>query len=254
MARFKSANDIVNQVAIETGLGKQPDIFSSNDASFAQLIALANSCGVELLQSEPWEQLNRKHTITTTAQDNGKYNMPEDYAYMIDQTGWGSNSNSPASTLSPQEWTYLAGWNSTGAQVTAQFRLNADQLWLYPYALGTPTPDGLTFSYEYISRNWVLDQSTPSNQAANGIEGNQQDIRRGSDMVLYEPYLFERLLKVRFLEARGFDTTAAMQQLMSAFQTWSGKDRGANILNAAGTGMGYRYLNSCNAPDSGYGV
>jgi len=110
MARFKTAIDLVNQVAEETGIPKQADAFGSNDPAMAQLLALSNSIGYELLQDSAWEGLVRDYSVTTQSTDSGKYDLPNDFAYMINQTGWDRTNNVPlGGPLSAQEWTYLKG-------------------------------------------------------------------------------------------------------------------------------------------------
>ena len=243
MARFKSINDIVNQVAIEVGIPKQADIFASTDPASEQLIYLSNSAGYELLQSEAWEGLVREYDITTQSTDTGKYPLPDDFAYMINQTGWDRSNNVPMlGPLSAQEWQYLEGRDLVSHTIYASFREVENEFWLFPQ----PPPDGLDIHFEYISRNWVQPK---------GVVGTFDDkVTDPSDIELYEPILFERLLKVRFLEARGFDTTAATTQLERAFGSWAAKDKGAAVLNAGAGRRGFPYLNGFrNTPDTGYG-
>jgi hypothetical protein len=126
--------------------------------------------------------------------------------------------------------------------IYVSFRENQGQFWVFPQ----PPPVGITIVFEYASRNWVLENGIPDTYA--------DEVNNSGDIILFEPYLFERLLKTRFLEARGFDSTAALQQYQLAFKSWSGKDKGAPILSAGRNGRTVRYLNPiCNTPDTGYG-
>lgn len=242
MARFKTINDICNQVAIEVGVPKTPDVFSSQDSAFAQLTALANACGYELLQDEDWEGLTREHKITTQIGDTGKYDLPDDFAYMTNQTGWDRTNNEPLKgPLSPQEWTYLKGRDLVSETIYVSFRELENQFWIFP----SPPPAGLDITFEYTSRNWVL---------STGTVGEYADmVNQPSDVVLYESYLFERLLKTRFLEARGFDSTSAAGQYNSSIGSWKSKDKGGRILNAGRGARGAAYLNGYSVPDTGYG-
>lgn len=248
MQRFKTIGSIVNQVAVEIGLVRQSDVFASNDPSFDQLTTLANSCGYELLQHEPWQQLTRTYQIVTQVTDTGKYTLPDDFAYITDQTGWERRENVPVTNLSPQEWTYLLGRDLVSYTIYASFRLNDGEMWIFPYADGSqPPPDGLDINFEYTSRNWVIPESNPT--------GYDDKVTANNDTVLFEPFMFERLLKTRFLEAKGFDSTKATEQFLLAFQSWSGKDKSAPILNMGRRGWGAPYLSTYgNTPDTGYGV
>jgi len=243
MARFKTVNDIVNQVAVETGIPKQSDVFTATDVAFQQMIALSNSCGLELLQDTKWQGLVRQYENTTQQGDDGKYALPTDFAYMLNQTGWDRTNDVPlGGPLSAQEWTYLKGRDLFNQTIYASFRLNENQFWLFPQ----PPPVGLDITFEYISRNWVQ---------VNGEPGVYSDtIANPSDVILYEPYLFERLLKLRFLGARGFDTMAAADQFNIAMGSWSGKDKGAPVLRAGCPRGGVPYLDAYrNTPDTFYG-
>ncbi len=244
MARFKTINQIVNQVAVETGIPKQSDIFASNDPATAQLIALADACGYELLQDEAWEGITREHQFITQDGDDGKYELPEDFAYIINQTAWDRTNNVVlGGPLSPQEWQYLEGRDLVSSTIYATFREVENQFWLFPQ----PPVPGIEIAYEYISRNWVL---------VKGVAGDFSDtLSNSADVILYEPHLFERLLKLRFLEARGFDTQMAAAQYDKSLNSWSGKDKGAPVLNQGRKHTGIPYLDGLyNTPDSGFGM
>ncbi len=246
MPKHKTANAIINQVASELSLPKQTSVFSSSDESFTTLISLTNACGIELLPLTRWQQLIGSDTIVTTSSDDGKYDLPSDFGYMIDQTGWEATNRRPAmGSLTAQEWTYLKGRNFTASTIHVSFRQAESKLWIYPYALGeVATPDGLEISYEYVKRNWVY---------TNGQSDLPTDeISSDADLILYESHLFERLLKVRFLEAKGFDTTAAVKQLVAAADFWLGNDRSSKPINLAHS-YGVPFLGYLNIPDSGYG-
>jgi hypothetical protein len=243
MARFKTINDIVNQIAVEVGIPKAADVFSSPDIAFEQLTTLANSGGIELLQDNTWEGLVRELAFTTQPGDDGKYDLPDDFGYMINQTGWDQTNNvMVGGPLSAQEWQYLVGRDLVSQTIYATFREVDNQFWLFPQ----PPPEGIDISFEYISRNWVL---------VDGVAGQYSDAVVGpADVVLYEPYMFERLLKLRFLEARGFDTTSAAATFDKSFLAWQGRDKGAPILNGGRTYGGVPYLDGFrNTPDTNFG-
>lgn len=249
MARFKTLNQIVNQVASETlSLDEISDVTASTDKAIAQLITLVNSCGEELLSTEAWNKIRRQHHITTTSADTGKYDLPSDFAYMIPQTGWDRSQNVPAfGPVSPQEWQWLLGRDLVSTNIYASFRLAEGEFWLYPYADGSVTvPDGLEIYFEYVSRSWVLEK---------GVDDTfTQEAVYASDVILYEHWLFSRLLKARFLEARGFDNTVALAQYKQALDAWAGHDKSAPVLNAAAGPKIFPYLDiHRSTPDTGYG-
>jgi hypothetical protein len=243
--RNKTAQEIINRVGIEVGLPSTLDVFASPDPAYQQMIALLNSCGIELLQEFGWGILRREERFTTDAVTNpeGIYDLPEDFAYMIDQTGWERTQEVPLfGPASPQYWSYLLGRNLISSTIYAQFRLTEGKLYLFPQ----PPPDGLDISYEYISNYWV-------NTDGDGTTYSDA-VQNPGDVVLYNSHLTERLLKLRFLEARGFDTTKALDQYLAALESWSGKDKSAPILNATGAGYVYPLLDPYrNTGDTGFG-
>ena len=244
MARFQTANDIINRVLVEVGLSPVPDAYASADPAVVQLQYLLNTAGQELIEEYPWAVLTRSKQITTQLGDSGSYALPDDYAYMIDQTGWERSQNvALMGPLSAQQWTYLLGRDLVNSTIYASFRLFDNTFNLFPQ----PPPVGLDVNYEYISRNWV--------KAGNQANTYRDNVQVSSDVALYPPILISRLLKLRFMQARGFDTTLANNEYDNALQTWKGKDNSAPILNAGGGGGGFPYLESYrNTPDTGYGL
>jgi hypothetical protein len=76
----------------------------------------------------------------------------------------------------------------------------------------------------------------------------------GSDIVVYEPILIQKLLKVKFLEAKGFNSESARMEFETVFLSRTGKDEGSGILSASDTHSRYPYLTPYrNMRDSGYG-
>ena len=248
MARFKTANEILSQVGSEVGIGSTVDAFAEADIAWTQMIDLLNSCGYELLEELAWQGLVREVNFITQAGDTGKYEFPDDYAYMIDQTGWEQAGNVPLfGPLSAQMWTYLIGRDLVSYTIYASFRQVERQFWLFPQ----PPAEGLQIAYEYISRNWVIDSAV----APNPDVTYDDKVKTSADTVLYEPRLIERCLKYRFLQARGFDTASAESEYLRALQSWGGKDKGAPILNAGRYGYRYPYLDGYrNTPDSNFGT
>jgi len=243
MSRFKTINDICNQVAVEVGIPRASDAFSATDVAFSQLTTLANACGIEMLQNAAWEGLVREFKFTTQSGDTGVYALPDDFGYMINQTGWDQTNNVPMlGPLGAQQWAYLKGRDLVSQTIYASFRELENKLFLFPQ----PPPVGLDISFEYISRNWVNVKGQPD-QYADFCDSP-------ADVVLYSPHLFERLLKLRFLQARGFDTTVAQNQFEVSFTSWTAKDKGAPVLNAGRGGRGMRYLDGYgNTPDTRFG-
>jgi len=256
MARQETANTLINRTAVEVGVRAVSDPVSSSEEVFVQLTGLLTSVGQELCELRAWQVLRQviDFTVDTassatqlgdgvTVGDSGTYLLPADFCYMIDQTGWDKTNETPAGgPLSAQIWTYLGASAIGSPTLEIGFRQANNKLDVYPQ----PVPDGTNVSFEYISRNWV--------QQSGQTSANTDVISNGSDIVVFEPILVVKYLKVKFLEAKGFDASAARLELDTMFNARTGRDTGAPILNAGGR-SGYPYINGYrNVGDTGYGV
>lgn len=240
-----TANDILNRVAAEVGIDPVPDPYASTNQAFKQMTYLLNIAGEELNQLYPWEEMNQEHQITTLGTDSGNYPLPSDFLYMLNQTGWERSENVPLfGPLSGQDWQYLLGRDLVSQTIYASFRMKQGQFSIFPQ----PPPDGLDIHFEYQSRNWVSDSTT-------GFTSNKAEVTVGADVPRFDKTLISRYLKVKFLEAKGFDTTKAQSDLNQMFEAINSHDKGARILSAGNTGAGFPYLDTYrNSPDTGYGT
>ena len=235
-----TANDILNQVGVEVGLDPVADPFSSNDQSYSQLKYLINTAGEELSQLYPWEFLRDEGTITTVA-DQAAYALPTDFLYLMNQTVWDrTNDKIVRGPLSPQEWAKRSASELAGDTLNRYFRLTEDQFHLYP----TPSASGDDIKFEYIGRNWVLD----------GDDGvtYKDSVVSGGDTPRFNRTLMGRMLKVKFLEAKGFDSSKAQADLNQAFALLTARNKAAPILSTAPR-RGSGFLNAGNVPETGYG-
>lgn len=243
LATIIPANEILNRVAAEVGIEPVSDPFSSKDPAFLKMRYLLNTAGEELMQSYPWEFLTRSHQITTSSLDSGSYPLPDDFGYMINQTGWERNENVPlGGPLSPQEWTYLQGRDLASNTLYASFRISEGQFNVYPI----PPPDGLDINFEYITTEWVTNgQVNPTYQS---------EVITGTDKPLFDKTLISRYVKLKWLEAGGFDTSKAQADFNMVFNFTTGHNAAAPVLNAGRGHGGLPYLSNYNLPDTGFGL
>ena len=239
-----TTNEILNRVAAEVGLPTTGDPMGSSEQHWIQLRYLLQTCGEELALAYPWEFLNESHQIVTADTDTGNYPLPADFMYMINQTGWERSQNvAMGGPLSAQDWTYLLGRDLVSYTIYASFRLRDGLFSIFPQ----PPPNGLDINFEYQRRTWVQDGIDPLIFKA--------DVLLGSDVPLYDRTLITRMLKMKWLEAKGFDTTKPQDDFNQAFDFLCGKDMGAEILSAGGRRGGVPYLDSYrNTPDRGFGL
>lgn len=244
--RWQTANDIINRVAVEVGLNPVNDAFSTPDPNFQSLRYLLNSCGQELVQEFDWNISMRTHSFVTQPGDTGIYDLPADFSYMIDQTGWQQGVPGSAWPLlgpaSPQAWSYLEASQLFSVTIYAWFRIREGKLWLWPQ----PPPPDIPIRFEYVSRAWV--------KAGDQADAFRDNARIPNDLVLYEPILIVKKLKLAFLQAKGFDTMKAEDEYQSSLESWKGKDQAAPKLSLTGAGPGFRFLDQwSNVPETGFG-
>lgn len=249
MPRFQTVGTLINRVAVSIGLGSTSDPFASADAAFVQLCGLATECGQDLVTEANWQQLERSDEFTTEAGDSGLYELPDDFSSMIDQTGWQQGAPGAAFPLlgpaSPQGWSYLQASQLYTVTIYAWFRIAEGVLQLWPQ----PPPVGIPVAYKYISRNWVQDAHSPPEAPV-----FKDEVDTGADLVLFEPLLFQKKLKLAFLQAKGFDTTKAEDEYQRLLETMRGKDKSAPVLSLnKRCAPGPRMLDSMNVPETGYG-
>ena len=245
MARQETANTIINRAALEVGLSTVSDPVADADKSFIQLTGLLTAAGQELVELHQWQVLRQEIEFTTAVpSDDGIYTLPTDFSYMIDQSGWDQTNKAPVTgPLSPQDWSYLVGRDLVSQTIYSSFRIVENKLELFPQ----PPADGIVFRFEYISRYWI--------QQAGENSPDEDTIQIGTDVVLFEPILVIKFLKVKFLEAKGFDSSAARLEFETIFQSRTGKDVGAPILSAAASSRSFPYLNPYrNVGDQGFGA
>lgn len=236
-----TANEILNRAAAEVGKAPVLDPYASADEVFQQMQYLLNTAGEELMQAYPWEFLVRSHQITTV-EGQTTYPLPDDFGYMINQTGWEKSQNiALGGPLSAQEWTYLKGRDLASNTLYASFRIAQGEFNIYP----DPPPVGLDINFEYISTRWVTSGSLPVIY--------QDAVIKGSDHPMYDKTLITRYVKLKYLESAGFDTTKAQDDFAQSFSFLTGFDKGASIVNAGGR-RSYPYLTMNNSPDTGFGM
>ena len=244
MARFSTVGDIINQTAVEVGLLPVSNPVDSPEELMIQMVGLLNSAGLELCELHPWQMLVRPFEVITEEGDTGIYDLPDDFNYMIDQTGWDrKNRVAVAGPLSPQDWTYLAGRDLVSQSIYVSFRQWEGKLYLFPQ----PPPVDMRITFEYSSRGWLQDPADPENR--------RDKIGSNADVCLLPALLVTKFLKLKFLQAKGFDSAGAALEFDNLLGQMMGRDTGAPILNADRNSRGFPYLSSCrNLGDSGYGL
>lgn len=166
-----------------------------------------------------------------------KYDMPSDYARMVDKTQY--NKSNRWSIIGPkdaQEWQWLkASYVTTGPRMRFRIMGNKFTLWPMPTAV-------LVLGFEYVSNAWV--------KAADGTLKTK--MTADTDTSRFPDRLIILGAKLKLFEIKGFDTTAVLQDYTRELDKWKASESGADTLSLAP-----RYpnllLTQNNLPDTGYG-
>lgn len=240
MALYDTVLNIVSDVAVELGLGSLSAIYSSTDANVIQLRTLLKSTGRGLVLKTPWLQAVKEHTFVTDA--NSSYTLPADFQSMVDGSGWNRTSRYQLQPLTRPEWQAVVASVSQPAS-TYLFKPKDLTIEVWPQ----PPTSGETIAFEYRSRHWVaLTGSTTPTKDAPTLD---------TDVVCLDVQLITRALKLAFLRAKGFDSTAAQQDFLDAYEdVRSANANAAPVLDLNGRLMGDRLLDESNAPSTGFGL
>jgi hypothetical protein len=183
-------------------------------------------------------------TYSTTAVTAGtiyfqkvKYALPSDYDSIVPRTQWDKSKHwEMLGPESAQQWEWLlSGFISTGPRI--RWRLLGGYFQIWP---GYSANENLGF--EYRSKGW-----------ANASSGTvQNSFTADSDTCIYPDRLMVLSTKLKYFQAKGFDTTALYRDYMTEFDTSVAQDTSAANLSFAPR-PGTVLIGWDNIPDSGYG-
>jgi hypothetical protein len=223
---------------------------SSIDPNVVLMKTVANLASLELLNAYEWSSLTKTGLIDVvslappgTEATETAFDLPEDFYRFIDQTQWNGAMRFPAvGPVTPQGWmTYMVFPISANFTLTWQVRQN--QVWF----LNAPPAPGQAFRFMYLSRALVRDADDPTLY--------KNVATKDGDIFQLDGVLMTLITRIKWLEAKGFDSSAAVRDFLLAFDSRIGAQKGANILNLAGAAHGYPYIGIGNLPDASlYGM
>lgn len=235
---------VVQDVSDELGLTHPTSALSNPDLTVTQLIALVRAAGATLIKRRLWRFLVLLSTFTTTTEEY--YALPSDFHRTVDNTMWDGTNHWPLDgPLLSQEWQYLnRGIVSTGPRM--QFRLSQNRIQVRP----TPVTAGYAISFFYHSRYWIYTDGATSIDSVTLLA----DFADDSNKVVWERRLIVDAVKLRFLQAKGFDTTAVAQDFQNSLDDAISADTGAMKLNLARGMLHYPLVGVQNIPDGSWAV
>jgi len=166
-----------------------------------------------------------------------RYDLPSDYEALVPRTMWDKSKH--WEMLGPedaQQWEWLlAGYISTGPRV--RWRLFSGYFQIFP---GFSNAEYLGF--EYRSKGWA--------ESSAGAVKNS--FTADSDTCIYPDRLMVNATKLKYFEAKGFDTTAMYRNYEEEMEAAKALDMSSANLSFAPR-PGSVLIGYDNIPDNGYG-
>lgn len=167
-----------------------------------------------------------------------KYGLPADYNSSVNRTHWDKSKRwEMLGPESPQQWEWLlSGYISTGPRI--RYRLLGPYFQIWPGMNA-----GELLGFEYRSVSW-----------ARSVTGAPKtSFTADTDTCIYPDRVMVLSTKLKYFEAKGFDTTAIFRDYLMELDTAIAQDTGAANLSFAPR-PGTVLIGYDNIPDSGYGA
>lgn len=236
---------IVQNVASMVAFPVPSDPAGDPDPAVQQFVQAANMAGIELLTMYDWQELIKNYQIPITSDVNGQkekaFPLPEDFFDWIDQTNWNATTQFPSlGPVSPQMWQQLL-IRTTLPTLSFYWQVRDNMI----YVLAPPNSPQVMNVF-YLSQAWVQDQDDPT------LYKNR--ITKNGDVALLDATLITLFTRVKWLEMKGLDSSAAMRDFQLAYENRKGAAKGAPVLSMA-KDFRFPYIQPLvNTPDTGYGV
>ncbi len=166
---------------------------------------------------------------------------PSDFDRQIDRTQWDKSKHwEMLGPNTPQQREWLrSGWISTGPRIRYSYMGGYFMIW-------PPLGSTESLSFEYVSKYWVL-ATAPTTLAP-----TKQAFSVDTDTCIFPDALMRALIKLKYFEVKGFDTTAFYRDYTTQRDLAKGADAGSLTLSMAPRPSSV-LIGWDNLPDSGYG-
>jgi hypothetical protein len=236
---------IVQNVAGMVAFPVPADPAGSTDPAVLQMVQAVNMAGIELLSMYDWQELVKNYQIPiqqdTSGQKEKAFDLPEDFFDWIDQTNWNATTQFPSlGPVSPQMWQQLL-IRTTLPTLSFYWQVRDSKI----YVLAPPSAPQ-TMNVFYLSQAWVRD--------ADDSTLYKNRVTKNGDTVLLDATLVTLYTRVKWLEMKGLDSSAAMRDFQISFENRRGAEKGAPVLSMA-RDFRFPYISPLvNTPDTAYGA
>jgi hypothetical protein len=203
---------------------------------------ISNAAYIESVDSATQVTINLPATGTylgtSITFEKVQYPLPSDYESTVPRTHWDLSKHwEMLGPESPQQWEWLlSGFIATGPRI--RWRLLGKYFQIWP---GVSTNELL--GYEYRSKGWALSST----------DVVKNSFTADTDTCIYPDRLMVLATKLKYFEAKGFDTTAMYRNYIEEFEIVRAQDMSAANLSFAPR-PGTVLIGYDNIPDTGYGT
>lgn len=236
---------IAQAVANAVPLATPTVLVGSSDQNAKLILAMAQRAGKSLAGriADGWLAMVAEHTVTTVS-GQADYDLPADFKRLVDGTLWDrSRYWEMRGPLSPQQWQRYK--SSAIGQAAIQRRWRIRSVAGTPKFSIDPTPsdDGATLVFEYVSTGWCQ-SAAGTRQAAWAADG---------DTGILDEYLLELETTWRVLERLGLAYAEAQDEAEREIRKAIARDGGGPVLslNAPPAGPGNPFD---GVPEGGWGA
>src|SRR5262245_9030544 len=203
--------------------------------------SVVNLAGIMVGEAFDWQSLRKVFTVNGNGIADA-FDLPADFSRFVDGTGWSTTMRHPVVVMNAQQWANAKSWVPK-LTISPMARIFQDKLqFLVPPAVGE------VITIEYIDAHWVID--------AENLTTYKQRADKNGDFPRFDWLLMVMAIKLKWLEAKGMDTTAAQGDFNERVRQLSQRDQMGQTLTLSGPVPGaFRYLDgAANVPDTGFGV
>jgi len=231
----------VQDACVQLNLVKPTGVYDSADENAQIMGSMANMVGPMLQDVWEWQQFYLPFSITGDGLTT-QYPLPDDFSRFTSDTGWSHAKRRPVIILNQAQYAAIKSWLSQSFFVNPACMISGDKL---VFMTAPALNEEITF--EYTSKNWVIDGSDPTARKA--------ELTANADTPMHDSMLFTTALKIKWLETRGMSTAGAQQDFNERLNQLKMRNNMAQSLSLnGGSFTGFRYLDSYwNAPDTNYG-
>ena len=214
----KTLLDICKSVCGELSLTVPVNVVSSTDLLTTQVYYLVQAACDELIQYHDWQALTKVAEIPLTGTET--YQLPSDVQRIIPGSFTYTNGTVLAATaisgsVSPGSYQNLVNPVAAVSANYLTFQQAGDVLKVYPSSL-----NGGTMKFVYISNKCIFDGTV-----------YKDSFSQDSDVCLFDSRLVVALVKLKVLQAKGLDSTFAVNDFNFLLEVNKQRDVPAPVLS-----------------------